>query len=101
MCAAILRQSLSGGDPQFGRKILDQDGHGVRPQQDPQQCVSKPRAAFKVAGKVAGIDIGHAGHKRRTKIAPHLATLERGKKPESKFFGRFWKLGRQHKSIPV
>ncbi len=44
--AAILRQGFSGRNPQLGRKILDQDRHGVRPQQHPEQRVSEPAAKF-------------------------------------------------------
>ncbi|HEY7415506.1 MAG TPA: hypothetical protein VH593_09960, partial [Ktedonobacteraceae bacterium] len=69
-----------------------------RPQQHPQQGVAELGAALKVAGEVARIDIGHAGHERRTKIHPHLPAPERGQQLEAKLIFWFRGSGRGHKA---
>ena len=70
--AAILRQRSSGRNSQLGRKVLDQDCHGIRPQQNPQQLVAKARPAIQVRNEITRIDIGNARHKRRPHRTPQF-----------------------------
>ena len=73
MFPAILRQRSSGGDAQLGGKVLDEDGHEVRPQQHPQQLVAEPRAGDQIRAKISRVDIGNTGHEGRTEPGQDLA----------------------------
>ena len=78
MLAAVLRQGEAGDDAELGREVLDEHGHGVRPEQDPEQAVAELRAAEDVGGEVAGIDVGDGGDEGGTEVGPHLVAMEVG-----------------------
>ena len=65
--AANLRQVEPGGDAQLRAHRLDEHRHEVGAEHNPQQHVAVLRATGDVGGEVAGIDVGHGGHKGRTK----------------------------------
>ena len=60
-----LRQIPPGGDAQLGRERLQQHGHQVAGEDDPEQQVAKLRAGLDVGGEVAGVDIGDGGDEGR------------------------------------
>ena len=70
--AAVLWQCAPRSDTQFCRKILDEDGHRIRPQQHPEQLVAKTRSAIEVRAEIAWIDIGDAGNEGRSEVVPQL-----------------------------
>ena len=76
MLPAVLRQRQPGNNAQLRRKILDEDGHRVRPQQHPQQPVSKPAAALDIGRKVSRIDICDRSHKGWPEVRPYLVPPE-------------------------
>ena len=63
---ACLGQVAAGHQPQPGAQGLQQNGHGVAHQQDPDQPVTELGAALKVGGPVAGVHIAHGNQVRRT-----------------------------------
>jgi len=73
MLPAILRQRSPGGNAQLGGKVLDEDGHEVRPQQNPKQLVAEPRAGDQIRAKISRVDIGNTGHEGRTEPGQDLA----------------------------
>ncbi len=58
--AAGLGQVAAGDDAEAGAEGLQQDGHGVRHHQDPEQSIAEAGAAFEVGGPVAGIHVADA-----------------------------------------
>ena len=76
--AAVLRQGEAGNDAQLGGEVLDEHGHGVRPEQNPEQAVAELRAAEDVGGEVAGVDVGDGGDEGGAEVGPHLVAMEFG-----------------------
>ena len=76
MFPAVLRQRQPGHNPQLRRKILNQNGHRIRPQQYPQQPIPVLAPPQNIGREVARIDIGHRRHKRRAEVGPHLVPAE-------------------------
>ncbi len=74
--ARLPGQRQSGHNSQLRRKILDQNGHRIRPQQHPQQPVPKPASTFNIRRKITRIDIRHRRHKRGAEVCPHLVSAE-------------------------
>ena len=66
MFPAVFGQVLTSGNAQFGRERLQEHGHQVAAQDDPQQFVAELRSALDVGGKVARVHIGDAGDEGRT-----------------------------------
>ena len=58
--AAGLRQVAAANDAEPRAQRLQQDGHGVRHDQHPEQLVAEARAAFQVGGPVARIHVADA-----------------------------------------
>ena len=69
---AVLREGFAGGDAQLGGEILHEDGHEVRPEEDPEQLVAEAGASVEVGGEVAGIDVGDAGDEGGAEVGPQL-----------------------------
>jgi len=69
--AADLGQVAPGGDAQLRRERLNEHGHQVAHQDDPEQEVTEAGAALDVGGEVARIDIGDARHERRPEEGEH------------------------------
>ena len=63
--AAHLGQAATGRDAELRRQVLDQHGHQVRGEDDPQQQVAVLGATGDVGGEVARVDVGDAGDERR------------------------------------
>jgi hypothetical protein len=61
MAAAELRQALAGDDAELGGERLEQHGHEVGEQHDPQEEITELRAALDVGGEVAGVHVGDRG----------------------------------------
>ena len=76
MFAAVLREGEAGDDAQLGREVLDEDRHGVRPEQDPEKTVAELGSAEDVGGEVAGIDVGDGGDEGGSEVGPHLVAAE-------------------------
>ena len=74
--AAVLGQGEAGDDAQLGGEILDEHGHGVGPEQHPEQAIAKLRAAQDIGGEVAGIDVGDGGDECRAEVGPHRVAME-------------------------
>ena len=50
-------QVLTGGDPELGRHVLQQEGEDVGDDQDPQKPVPEPAAAGEVGAPVARVHV--------------------------------------------
>ena len=68
--AAVLGQREAGDNTQLGREKLDQDGHGVGPQQHPKQTIAELRAALDIGGEVPGIDVSDRSDEGRAEETP-------------------------------
>jgi len=55
---------------------LHQDGHGIGPEQDPEEFVAEAGATVDVGGEVAGVDVGDTGDKGGAKVGPKLAAAK-------------------------
>ena len=60
-----LGQTRSGDQPDLGRKVLDEDRHGIGGHQHPHQQISVLGAGSEIRRDVARIHVGHGGHKSR------------------------------------
>jgi hypothetical protein len=69
--AAGLRQIAAGDDAEARAQRLQQNGHGVRHDQHPQQPVAEARAAFEVGGPVAGVHVADADQVSRAGEGEH------------------------------
>ena len=69
--AAGLRQVAAGDDAQARAQRLQQDGHGVRHHQHPEQAVAEARAAFQVGGPIAGVHVADADQVGRSGEGEH------------------------------
>ena len=76
--ATVLRKGEAGDNAELGREVLDEDGHGVRPEEDPEEAIAEAAATLDVGGEVAGIDVGDAGDEGGTEVGPHLVAAEAG-----------------------
>ena len=69
---ALLGQVLAAGDAQFGGQRLQEHGHQVADQDDPQQFVTELRPGLDVGGKVARVHVGDAGDEGRAEERQQL-----------------------------
>ena len=76
MLAAVLGEGLSSDDAQLRAEVLDEDRHGVRPEEHPEETVAELAAAEDVGGEVAGVDVGDGGYEGGAEIAPDLVAAE-------------------------
>lgn len=74
--AAVLREGEAGDDAELGGEVLDENGHGIRPEEHPEEAIAKAAAALDVGGEIAGVDVGDAGDEGGTEVAPHLFAAE-------------------------
>ena len=74
--AAVLGEGEAGDDAELGREVLDEDGHGVRPEEHPEQAIAEAAASFDIGGEVSRIDVGDRGHEGRAEVSPHLIAPE-------------------------
>ena len=66
---AQLREVLAGRDARLGGEVLDEHGHQVADDEDPDQQVPELGTGGDVGGEVPGIDVGDRGHEGRTERA--------------------------------
>ncbi len=76
VAAAVLREGEAGDDAELGGEVLDEDGHEVRPEQDPEETVAELGSAEDVGGEVAGVDVGDGGDEGRAEVGPELVAAE-------------------------
>ncbi len=69
--AAGLGQVAPTHNAEPGAQSLEQNGHGVGHNQDPQELVAETRAAFKVSGPVARVHVAHADQVSRAGKGEH------------------------------
>ncbi len=63
---AVLGQVPAGGNAEFGGERLQEHGHHVTAQDNPQQFIAELCAGLNIGGEIAGIHIGDAGDERWT-----------------------------------
>ena len=73
--AARLGQISAGDDAQLRSQRLQQDGHGVRHDQHPEQLVAEVRAAIQVRGPVARVHVPDADQIRGAGKRQHLPPI--------------------------
>jgi hypothetical protein len=63
--AAVLSQVHAGREAQLGRERLDEHGHEVAGENDPDQHVAELRAGLNVGREVTRVNVRDAGDERR------------------------------------
>ncbi len=81
----MLGEVLARGDAQFGREALEQHGHQVAGDYDPEQQVAVLRAGLDVGGVVARVHVGDAGDEQdrnRTRLQKYQILFHGGGEDE-------------------
>ena len=66
MIADLLGEVFTGSYPQFGREHLNQHGHQISPDNDPQQFIAEAGPGLNIGRKVTWIDITNGSNERRS-----------------------------------
>src|SRR6185437_3467098 len=75
VAAAVLWEGEAGDDAELGREVLDEHGHDVRPEQNPEQAIAELSSAEDVGGEVAGVDVGDGGDEGGAEVGPHRVAM--------------------------